>query len=184
MLLSGWPPIQPCNKNPGTVDVILPKIYASSCADLTYTTSFIWNNILESSTSTIKSSFFCQDMHRLRLHTGKSPVLDPQLWIPRTRPYHQIRSCLIAKMTSPLNFASKKSNCFGGQRKIAPFLGLTLTQFSTFWTSLTHTESGVAHSHGQIFKKLMTKSSSALGLGYPEEKNMPTLFLTAPQGFS
>ena len=42
---------------------------------------------------------------------GPPPNEDPAYAkvIPRTRPDHQIRSCLIAKMTSPLNFAYKKS---------------------------------------------------------------------------
>ena len=55
-----------------------------------------------------------------RLHTGKSPVLDSQRWIPRTRSDYRIRSCLIATLTSPLNYASERSKYFGRQRNISP----------------------------------------------------------------
>ena len=73
----------------------------------------------------------------LRLHTGKSPVMDPQLWTPRTRSDRQIRSCLIAKVISPLNSSSKTIKYFGRKQNIDPLLGLILTQFSTCWTLLT-----------------------------------------------
>ena len=55
-------------------------------------------------------------------------------------------------LSSSFNFASKKKGILGGNERLTPILGLTLTNFLTFWTSLTRTESGVALPHRQILK--------------------------------
>ena len=56
-------------------------------------------------------------------------------------------------MTSSLNFASKRSRYFGGQRNIDPPFRVNPNPIFDIFDVVDRTESGVAQLQGQILKK-------------------------------